>query len=263
MFLCVEKQNEGMNTMKKGFLALLMAAILSVICVTPAYAASISANEQATYDEFAAAIEKWRPVLGNETANTYLSQARSTLLQVELDATACSEFSQAVKDVCAVLDKGNPQTRSEMMKYAPECAGIVNKVGSKYGIQIAVGAHGVVTITIQGKTVASTGSTVKQTGFGLAQTIAVGIGHPRQHQCGRGLHRRARRRLRGQPQAFGFRRCLSYGNVFKDAEAPGIRRCARSFLCAGLPAALGGPEPRMGHGKRSGRCTGERRGAQL
>ena len=161
--------------MKKGFLALLMAAVLSVIFVTPALAADLSSNEQTLYDEFVADVEKWRPVLGNETANTYEAQARSALLQVDLDATACKEFSQAIKDVMAVLDKGNPQTRHEMMQYAPECVSIVNKVGSKYGIQIAVGAHGVVTITIQGKTVANTGSTVKQTGFGLAQTIAVGV----------------------------------------------------------------------------------------
>ena len=54
-----------------------------------------------------------------------------------------------------------------------DIAAMINKYSKKYNMTVVAQANGDVTVQIDGKTVASTTSTVKQTGADFAQTAAV------------------------------------------------------------------------------------------
>ncbi len=175
-----------MCRMKKGILASVMAMVLSLLMITPAFAAELNSNEEALYDEFCSTVDKYKSALDDNTnypvSSHYKSQAKSALAKVDLDAGACNEFSGVIKDVDKLLNGST--TRAQLKAKLPDALSKVNAVANKYGMNVSVGSHGYVTITIEGSdnngvkkgtstTVADSSKVTKQTGFGLAQTAVV------------------------------------------------------------------------------------------
>ncbi len=156
--------------MKKGLFAFVLAALLSVTFAIPAFAAEINADEQKVYDEFAAVVDgkSW---LKDEFKNQYKTEAQNALLKVDLDANACAEFSQVVKDVDAELAGCNSQ--KEAKQHLNTILKIINDVAGKYNMKVSVNAKNYAVVTVNGSVVATTATGVNQTGFGLAQTALV------------------------------------------------------------------------------------------
>ena len=173
--------------MKKGLFAFVLAAILSVVMVVPAFAANngLNSNEQAAFDHGMSVANKWKDagVLNATDVSNYNEQATAALNAVDLSKEASDEFIAAINKidgmVAAQKEAGKPmsQIREALLSE-------INAVANKYNMYVSykAGTHAQVTVTVKSTdssgnakttTVASTGSTVKQTGFGLEQTAIV------------------------------------------------------------------------------------------
>ena len=163
--------------MKKKVLAFFMALAMTFAFVAPAYAAGLNSNEQNLLNEFSAEMDKWP--LDKEHKDQYYGEAQSALNAVDLDAAACDDFSQAIKDVHSLLSQYDIKTQGDLWEHYKEIADIVNKVGAKYyKLHVTVDStkhYAKVTWEVDGKTstAASSSKVVKQTGFGVGQTVAV------------------------------------------------------------------------------------------
>lgn len=163
----------------KKFFAFFMTVALTLGFVTPAFAAGLSSAEQNLLSEFKTELEYWKGEAGldDNHINQYYAQAEKALNAVDLSDAACSEFSGVIKDIHGIL--AGSKTRADLWKHYEEIANKINNVGAKYyKLHVTVNSkdkYATVTWEIGGKTstAASTSSTVKQTGFGLAQTAAV------------------------------------------------------------------------------------------
>lgn len=168
--------------MKKKVMAIFMAFAMTLGIVSPAFAAGLSSAEQNLLSEFKTELDYWNKQAGldPEHISQYYAQAEKALNAVDLTDAACSEFSGVIKDVHNLL--GNASSKSELWSHYGEIADKINAVGAKYyKLHVTVDAkdkYATVTWEIDGKTstAANTGKTVKQTGFGLAQTAAVAGG---------------------------------------------------------------------------------------
>lgn len=163
--------------MKKKVLAIFMALAMSFAFVAPAYAAGLNSNEQNLLKEFKAEMDKWP--LDDDHKNQYYGEAESALNSVDLDAGACDEFSNTIKEVHDILSKYDIKTQHDLWTHYDEIANKVNSVGAKYyKLHVTVDStkhYAKVTWEVDGKTstAASTSSVVRQTGFGVGQTVAV------------------------------------------------------------------------------------------
>ena len=165
--------------MKKKVLAIFMVLAMSFAFVAPAYAAGLNSNEQKLLDEFKQEMQYWQTNAGFDQAhlNQYYGEAETALNAVDLDAAAYDDFSQAIKDIHKIFE--GSKTRNDLWKHYPEIADLLNNIGKKYyKLHVTVDSktnNAKVTWEIDGKTstAASTSSVVKQTGFGVGQTVAV------------------------------------------------------------------------------------------
>lgn len=157
--------------MKKGFVAIVMATLLSLFAFAPAaFAADMNSNEQKAYDEFCAILDKFEARTNFDHAGQYKSEAKRALLdsRIDLDANAYSQFSSILKQIDGVLADCN--TQGEAWKKRDQIIPLVNSVANKYKMNVTVDAKTFdATVTIDGDTVASTGSVVKQTGFSMGE----------------------------------------------------------------------------------------------
>lgn len=168
---------EGIH-MKK-ILAALMAFAMTLAFVTPAFAASLSKAEEDLLAEFKTELEYWGTNAGLDQAhiNQYYGQAQSALTALDLSDDACAEFSGVIKKCHSILEGST--TRAQLYSHVDELLSTINPVGAKYyELHVTVNAktkNATVTYKVGNKTstAASSSSTVKQTGFGLAQTAAV------------------------------------------------------------------------------------------
>ncbi len=165
----------------KKIAAIFLALAMSFALVTPAFAANLSSAEQKVFDKFKTELATWkdRAQLDDKHINQYITEAQSALTALDLSDEACNEFSGAIDKIHNLLDKANPTTRHELWQHYTEIANIINEIGAKYyNLHVTVDANtkkATVTYDTGGKpsTAATTNRTVKQTGFGLGQTIAV------------------------------------------------------------------------------------------
>ena len=160
--------------MRKGLLAVLMVALLTICAAFPAMAASgLDANEQTLYDYFEKQV-KSKTWLGDKLTANYLSEAENALAQVELNAAACSDLKGAIDAVMKILNDNNVSSLQEAQKYHDEYLQAVNPVAGKYNMKVELDyASGVAKVYVDGKLVADTKDTVNQTGFGTMQTVVV------------------------------------------------------------------------------------------
>ncbi len=160
--------------MRKGLLAVLMVALLTICAAFPAMAASgLNSNEQTLYDYFAKQVnsQSW---LSKELNANYLSEAENALTKVDLDAAACEDLKGAVDAVMDILKSNNVQSLHDAQKYHDQYLQAVNPVAGKYNMKVELDyATGVAKVYVNGSVVADTKSTVNQTGFGTVGTIAV------------------------------------------------------------------------------------------
>lgn len=162
--------------MKKGILTLVMALVMSVLAIMPAMAASgLNSNEEALLKEFEAGVDTKADLLGATIVAQWKNEAANALAQVDLDANACADLSQGIKN--AVASVKDITTRRGLKAAAPGVVSAVNAISQKYGMTVTVSDKGYAKVTITtaaGKTVAGdNGRAVHQTGFGMAQTAAV------------------------------------------------------------------------------------------
>ena len=163
--------------MKKGFAALLMVFALAAVSAFSAMAASgINTNEEALLKEFEAGVDTKADLLGAEIVTQWKAEAANALTQVDLDASACAELSQGIKDAVAAV--ADITTRKGLKAKSPDVVKLVNAVSQKYGMTVTLSDTGYAKVTIKtesGKTttVGDNKKAVNQTGFGLLQTIVV------------------------------------------------------------------------------------------
>jgi signal recognition particle GTPase len=169
--------------MKKKILAVLMGLAMSVMLVSPAFAAGLSTAEQNLLNEFKEELNYWKTNAGldDDHINQYLAEAEGALTAVDLPDAGCTEYSGAIKQIHDICVKANCKTRHELYSHVNEMLDILNTIGKKYNkLTVSVNAttkYATVTwedvATGKTTTVASTAKVVKQTGFGLAQTAGV------------------------------------------------------------------------------------------
>lgn len=163
----------------KKILAFFSAVVMALAIATPAFAASISSHEQKVLDEFQAELNVWstRAQLDQDHIAQYKAEAERALTALELTEAECNDYSAAIKDVHNLLDSANPTSKADLYKHVDEITGKINKIGH-HGLKVSVDPttkKATVTWSEGGKTVTggTTGNSVKQTGFGLGQTVAV------------------------------------------------------------------------------------------
>ena len=186
--------------MRKKILAILMGLAMSVMLISPAFAAGLSSAEQGVLSEFSQELSYWRAnaQLDDDHINQYYAEAESALTAVDLPDAGCAEYSAAIKQIHSILQNANCKTRNDLWNHVGEMLSILNGIGAKYGnLTVSVNAttkYATVTwdtaggsttsgtsgsasgsTSTSGKTttVASTSKVVKQTGFGVAQTVGV------------------------------------------------------------------------------------------
>ena len=161
--------------MKKGVLAFLMVAVITALSSFTAMAASgLNTNEEALLKEFEAGVDTKADLLPAEVNTQWKNEAANALAQVDLDANACAELSQGIKDAVAAV--APITTRRDLKAASADVCAAVNKISQKYGMTVTLADNGFAKVTIKtadGKTttVADTAKAVNQTGFGLLQTI--------------------------------------------------------------------------------------------
>lgn len=179
--------------MAKKILAVLMGLAMSVMLVSPAFAAELTSAEQKVLGEFKTELEYWKANAGLDQAHVdqYYNEAKSALVAVDLSDQGCADFSEVVKQIHQVFVNHNCKTRHELWECYPEIRDIINKVGDKYyNLEVTLDANpgghwAKVTweipttdpktgeTTTKKSAVADTKTVVKQTGFGIGQTLAV------------------------------------------------------------------------------------------
>ena len=160
--------------MRKGFIAVLMVALLAICAAFPAMAASgLNSNEQKLYDYFAKQVNS-KSWLGKELNANYLSEAENALTKVDLDAAACEDLKGAVDAVMKILNDNKVSSLHEAQKFHDDYLKAVNPVAGKYNMKVELDyATGRAKVYVNGSVVADTKKTVNQTGFGMLPTVAV------------------------------------------------------------------------------------------
>ena len=187
--------------MRKKILAILMGLAMSVMLISPAFAAGLSSAEQGVLNEFSQELSYWRAnaQLDDDHINQYYAEAESALTAIDLPDAGCAEYSDAIKQVHSMLVNANCKTPNDLWEHHGEMLSILNGIGAKYNnLTVSVNAttkYATVTWDAAGSgsttpgtsgstsgssstsgkttTVASTSKVVKQTGFGVAQTAGV------------------------------------------------------------------------------------------
>ena len=118
--------------------------MLAFVFATPALAGTMNSNEKVVYDKFCAAVDSKVPqLLHQPRANSFKSWAENADNKAAWDAY-------------------------------PAIAKMINELSEQYGITVIVNvADRMGELQVNGKTVGTTASGAKQTGFGLAQTAIV------------------------------------------------------------------------------------------
>ena len=167
--------------MKKGLLAFLLVALLTICAAFPAMAASgLNSNEEDLNNYFQQQVDS-QAWLGSTLNAQYKSEAENALAdsEIDLDKAACDELKGAVDAVMKILKDNNVTSLSEAKKYRSDYLAAVNPVAKKYNMEVALDAKsGVATVTILlpnggSKVVASTKKVVNQTGFETVQTVVI------------------------------------------------------------------------------------------
>lgn len=162
--------------MKKGLLAFLLVALLTICAAFPAMAASgLNSNEQDLYDYFKEQVnsKEW---LGSTLRSNYLSESENALAnsKIDLDKAACDDLKGAVDAVMKILNDNNVNSLHEAQKYRDDYLAAVNPVAGKYKMKVELDyATGVAKVYVDGTVVADTKGIVNQTGFSTAQTVAL------------------------------------------------------------------------------------------
>lgn len=174
----------------KKILAFFSALVVALTVATPAYAATLSSAEQSVLGEFKTELEYWgkNAQLDQDHIDQYYSEAKRALEAVDLSDAGCTEFSGVIKEIHGIF--GGATTKSQLWSHYTEAANAINKVGEKYyKLHVTVDAstkYAKVTweipstdaagnTTTKTSTAATTSKVVKQTGFGLGQTVAVTV----------------------------------------------------------------------------------------
>ena len=167
--------------MKKGLLAFLLVALLTICAAFPAMAASgLNSNEEELNKYFQQQVDS-QSWLGSTLNAQYKSEAENALAdsEIDLDKAACDELKGAVDAVMKILKDNNVSSLHEAKQYREKYLAAVNPVAKKYKMEVALDAKtGEATVTIfdgngGSKVVASTKSVVNQTGFSTAQTVVL------------------------------------------------------------------------------------------
>ena len=151
--------------------------MLAFVFATPAFAGTMNSNEKVVYDKFCAAVDSKIPTLVHqERANSFKSWAEKALTDDSIDLTEddCNKFSAKIDEVLAYIeDNGIADNKAAWDAY-PAIAKMINELSEQYGITVIVNvADRMGELQVNGKTVGTTASGAKQTGFGLAQTAIV------------------------------------------------------------------------------------------
>ena len=166
----------------KKIAAVFLALAMSFALVTPAFAAGLSSAEQNLLSKFKDELNYWaaNAQLDQDHIKQYYKEAESALTAVDLPDEGCNEFSGVIDDVHKLLVDSGASTRHDLWTHYSEIAQLVNNVGAKYSsLHVTVDASNkyakVTWKDASGKTstIATTAKTVKQTDFGLGQTLAV------------------------------------------------------------------------------------------
>ncbi len=161
--------------MKKGLFAVVMAVTLSALSAFSSMAASgINTNEEALLKEFEAGVDTKADLLGAEIVTQWKAEAANALVQVDLDASACSALSQGIKDAVATV--APITTRRGLKNASGDVVKAVNAISQNYGMTVTLSDNGYAKVTIktesgQTTTVGDNKKAVNQTGFGLLQTV--------------------------------------------------------------------------------------------
>ena len=160
--------------MKKGLLAFLLVALLTICAAFPAMAASgLNSSEEDLYNYFKEQVNS-KSWLSKELKTNYLSESENALTKVDLDAAACKDLKGAVDAVMKILNDNKVSSLKEAQKFHDDFLAAVNPVAGKYNMKVELDyATGVAKVYVNGSVVADTKSTVNQTGFGTAQTVAL------------------------------------------------------------------------------------------
>ena len=164
------------GNMKKGLLAFLMVALLTICAAFPAMAASgLNSNEEELFNYFKEQVNS-KSWLGKELNTNYLTEAENALANadIDLDKAACDDLKGAVDAVMKILNDNNVSSLHEAQKFHDDYLAAVNPVAGKYNMKVELDyATGVAKVYINGKVVADTKGVVNQTGFSTAQTVVL------------------------------------------------------------------------------------------
>jgi len=151
--------------------------MLAFVFATPALAGTMNSNEKVVYDKFCAAVDGKVPTLLNQNrANSFKSWAEKALTDDSFDLTEadCNQFSAKIDEVLAYIENNGINSTDAALKAYPTIAKMINELSEKYGITVLVNpADHMGELQVNGKTVGTTSTGAKQTGFGLAQTAVV------------------------------------------------------------------------------------------
>ena len=162
--------------MKKGLLAFLLVALLTICAAFPAMAASgLNSNEEELFNYFKEQVNS-KSWLGKELNTQYLTEAENALANkdIDLDKAACDDLKGAIDAVMKILNDNNVSSLHEAQKFHDNYLAAVNPIAGKYNMKVELDyATGVAKVYINGKVVADTKGVVNQTGFGTAQTVVL------------------------------------------------------------------------------------------
>lgn len=170
-------RDEGDAKVKKSIFATVLAVMLAFVFATPAFAGTMNSNEKVVYDKFCAAVDSKIPTLVHqERANSFKSWAEKALTDDSIDLTEddCNKFSAKIDEVLAYIESNGITDNKAAWDAYPTIAKMINELSEQYGITVIVNvADRMGELQVNGKTVGTTASGAKQTGFGLAQTAIV------------------------------------------------------------------------------------------
>ena len=170
-------RDEGDAKVKKSIFATVLAVMLAFVFATPALAGTMNSNEKVVYDKFCAAVDSKIPTLVHqERANSFKSWAEKALTDDSIDLTEddCNKFSAKIDEVLAYIESNGITDNKAAWDAYPTIAKMINELSEQYGITVTVNvADRMGELQVNGKTVETTATGAKQTGFGLAQTAIV------------------------------------------------------------------------------------------
>lgn len=164
--------------MKKKIVAVFMALAMTFAVVTPAFASGVSSGEQGIIDRMVTIMNSLDFIKNDSSSPVgyYEGQATSALSQVDLSDAAIADFNALLDELATYVTKYG--SYADVKADLANLVAKVNNVANKYGINVVINSYTKkgVSATVNGKTVASSKSSVNQTGFGLAQTAAIVAG---------------------------------------------------------------------------------------